>query len=34
MSFEAEVIPLFICGISIVSILELIIGCIMLKSSQ
>ncbi len=31
MSFEAEVIPLFIGGISIVSSLELIIGCIILK---
>jgi len=34
MSFEAEVIPLFIGGISIVSILELIVGCIMLRKLQ
>lgn len=31
MPFEAEVGPLFLCGISVVSILELVVGCIMLK---
>ncbi|MBQ9133246.1 MAG: hypothetical protein IJX64_01800 [Clostridia bacterium] len=31
MIFEAEVIPLFIGGVSIVSILELVFGCMMLK---
>ena len=34
MSFEAEVIPLFIGGVSIVSILELVIGCILLRRQK
>lgn len=31
MSFESEVIPLFIGGVCIVSLLELVIGCCLLK---
>ena len=31
MSFEAEVIPLFIGGVAIVSVLELIAGCVLLR---
>ena len=32
MSFEAEVIPLFIGGVAIVSALELIAGCVLLRN--
>ncbi len=31
MSFEEEVIPLFIVGVAIVSIFELVAGCILLR---
>ncbi len=31
MSFEEEVIPLFIVGAAIVSILELVAGCVLLR---
>ena len=31
MSFEAEVIPLFIGGVLVVSSFELIVGCVLLK---
>lgn len=34
MSFEAEVIPLFIGGVLFVSILELIVGCLMLRRNK
>lgn len=34
MLFEAEVIPLFIRGVCIVSLLELIIGCWVLKKDK
>lgn len=34
MSFEAEVIPLFIGGAAVVSILELVFGCLMLKRQK
>ena len=34
MSFEAEVIPLFLAGISIFTVLELVVGCIMLKGRK
>ncbi len=34
MLFEAEVIPMFIGGICVVSILELIIGCLVLKREK
>lgn len=34
MSFEAEVIPLFIGGVIVVSILELILGCLYLKEQK
>ena len=32
MSFEAEVIPMFLVCAGVVSILELIIGCLLLKN--
>ena len=34
MSFEAEVIPLFIGGVLVVSIMELIVGCVFLKDKK
>jgi len=34
MSFEAEVIPLFIGGVSVISILELVFGCIVLQKQK
>ena len=34
MSFEAEVIPLFLAGISIFTVLELVVGCILLKGRK
>ena len=34
MAFEAEVIPLFIGGVCIVSLLELLIGCRILKRDK
>ncbi len=34
MSFEAEVIPLFIGGASVISVLELVFGCVMLKRQK
>ena len=34
MSFEAEVIPLFIGGVLVVSALELIAGCILLRNEK
>ena len=34
MSFEAEVIPLFIGGVLVVSIMELIVGCVFLVCLQ
>ncbi|MBE6568685.1 MAG: hypothetical protein E7658_00535 [Ruminococcaceae bacterium] len=34
MLFEAEVIPLFISGVCIISVLELIFGCIILKKRK
>lgn len=34
MAFEAEVIPLFIGGASIVCILELVFGCMILKQHK
>ena len=34
MSFEAEVIPLFFVGISIFTVLELVVGCILLKGRK
>lgn len=34
MTFEAEVIPLFIGGVSVVSVLELVVGCMMLKGRK
>lgn len=34
MTFEAEVIPLFIGGAAVVSILELVVGCVMLKGRK
>ena len=34
MLFEAEVVPLFIWGVCIVSLLELIVGCWMLKKDK
>ena len=34
MSFEAEVIPLFIGGVLVVSSFELIVGCVLLKNKK
>ena len=34
MQFESEVLPLFLFGISFVSLLELIIGCWMLRRNK
>ena len=34
MPFESEVIPMFIGGVGIVSLLELIIGCAILKEKK
>ena len=34
MSFEAEVIPLFIGGVLVVSSFELIVGCVLLKNKN
>ena len=34
MSFEAEVVPLFIGGVCVVILLELIVGCCMLKKEK
>lgn len=34
MAFESEVIPLFIGGVCVVSILELVIGCALLKNQK
>lgn len=34
MSFEAEVIPFFIGGVLVVSFLELVVGCVLLKNAK
>lgn len=34
MSFEAEVFPLFIGGVCVVTILELVFGCILLRGQK
>lgn len=34
MAFESEVIPLFIGGVTLVTLIELIAGCIMLKGEK
>ena len=34
MSFEAEVIPLFITGVCAVSVLEMVSGCVLLKQAK